>query len=110
MELKKVMTETQIKRIQTMEARLDEASPVISELSDALQKYEEIQSSFYELSDYYGSSDWMADYEADERGEFPADLKRGVLSEDTVYDLITEHKALMARLQKAVLKSMEEDL
>ena len=41
-------------------------------------------------------------------GRLPADLKRGVLSEDAVYDLITDHTALMARMQKAVLKSIEK--
>ena len=44
----------------------------------------------------------------DEAGKLPADLKRGVLSEDAVYDLLTEHRDLMARMQRAVLRSMEE--
>ncbi|MBQ2991766.1 MAG: DUF4298 domain-containing protein, partial [Clostridia bacterium] len=30
------------------------------------------------------------DYAADERGEWPADLKRGVLSQDGLYNLLTE--------------------
>ena len=42
-----------------------------------------------------------------EEGEFPPDLKRGVLSEDAVYDLITEHIELVTRLQKAVQRCME---
>ena len=50
----------------------------------------------------------MDDFEADEEGRIPADLKRGVLSEDAVYDLMTEHRELMTRMQRAVLKSMEE--
>ena len=50
----------------------------------------------------------MDDFEADEAGKFPADLKRGVLSEDAVYDLIAEHRELMARMQRAVLRCMEE--
>jgi hypothetical protein len=29
-------------------------------------------------------------YEADERGELPPDLKRGVLSQDALYDLLEE--------------------
>ncbi len=40
------------------------------------------------LEAYYTSSAWREDYEADERGEFPPDLKRGVLSQDTLYDLL----------------------
>lgn len=50
----------------------------------------------------------MDDFEADEAGLLPADLKRGVLSEDAVYDLIVGHRELMTRLQRAVLRSMEE--
>ena len=30
----------------------------------------------------------LEDYEADERGEFPPDLKRGVLSQDALFDLL----------------------
>ena len=43
-----------------------------------------------ELTAYYEGGLWMQDYCRDERGEFPADLKRGVLSEDAVYDLLEE--------------------
>ena len=42
------------------------------------------------LEEYYTSGEWRADYEADEAGELPADLKRGVLSQDGIYDLLTE--------------------
>ena len=37
---------------------------------------------------YYTSGEWREDYEADERGELPPDLKRGVLSQDALYDLL----------------------
>ena len=40
------------------------------------------------LVDYYESPDWMNDYELDEAGLLPCDLKRGVLSEDGVYNLL----------------------
>jgi hypothetical protein len=38
------------------------------------------------LDAYYTSGEWREDYEADERGELPPDLKRGVLSQDALYD------------------------
>ena len=41
-----------------------------------------------ELDAYYTSGLWRDDYEADERGELPPDLKRGVLSQDALYDLL----------------------
>ena len=41
-----------------------------------------------QLEAYYTSGAWREDYEADERGELPPDLKRGVLSQDALYDLL----------------------
>ncbi len=40
------------------------------------------------LDAYYASGQWREDYEADERGELPPELKRSVLSQDTLYDLL----------------------
>ena len=42
-----------------------------------------------ELREYYENGQWLLDYEADERGELPGDLKRGVLSQDGLWDLLT---------------------
>jgi hypothetical protein len=44
------------------------------------------------LDAYYTSGEWREDYEADERGELPPDLKRGVLSQDALYDLLEDVK------------------
>ena len=40
------------------------------------------------LDAYYTSGEWQEDYEADERGELPPLMKRGVLSQDALYDLL----------------------
>ena len=32
------------------------------------------------------------DYEADEEGKLPADLKRGILSEDALFDLLEDNR------------------
>ena len=45
------------------------------------------------LDEYYTSGEWERDYEADEAGLFPPDLKRGVLSQDGLYNLLTEWQA-----------------
>ena len=42
------------------------------------------------LRTYMESGQWLADYEADGRGEFPAGMKRGVLSQDGLYDLLAQ--------------------
>ena len=43
-----------------------------------------------ELTDYYLGGQWLADYAADERGELPRELKRGVLSQDGLWNLLKE--------------------
>ena len=42
------------------------------------------------LTRYYESPLWLQDYTMDEKGQFPVDLRRGVLSQDGLYHLITE--------------------
>ncbi|MBR3538822.1 MAG: DUF1653 domain-containing protein [Eubacterium sp.] len=44
------------------------------------------------LEAYYTTGQWREDYEADERGELPPDLKRGVLSQDGLYNLLEGSK------------------
>ena len=85
-----------------MESYLDETDKAFRELSKALERYESIREKYYALEEYYDSPDWMSDFDADEAGLLPDDLKRGVLSEDGLYNLITEHENLMIRLEKAI--------
>ncbi len=39
---------------------------------------------------YYEGPLWLSDYQADERGELPIALKRGILSQDGFYNFLTE--------------------
>ena len=45
------------------------------------------------LSDYQSSGKWRQDFARDERGELPPGLKRGVLSEDALYNLLADAAA-----------------
>ena len=47
------------------------------------------------LEDYYKSQQWKDDFAMDEAGEFPDKLKRGVLSEDGIYNLLERNKEMM---------------
>lgn len=98
---------TRVERIRQMEGCLDESSAAIAKMIEALSDYEAAQPSFQKLCDYYGSTKWLDDYEADEAGKIPKNLKRGVLSEDTVYDLIMEHHEMTCRLLKIITKNVE---
>ena len=70
----------------------------MKQLTAALDLYAEVQEDIRQLSDYYGSKDWKRDFAADEAGRLPADLKRGVLSEDAVWNLLTDIKAIDERI------------
>lgn len=88
----------QISRIREMELYLGKADAAVKALNEAISVYEEISDQYRRLEEYYGSAAWMEDFEADEQGLFPANLKRGVLSEDAVYNLIFEHKKMFIRM------------
>ncbi len=100
--------ERRIKRITEMERCLDASRRAVDDLAAAFEVYEATRKDYKKLSDYYGSTRWMEDYEADEAGKLPADLKRGVLSEDAVYDLILDNHDLVVRMMKVITKSLED--
>ena len=92
----------QIERIQHYEMLLDRVAPVLENLEEALEAFDGIQEDVQELSAYYESDEWREDFEADEAGRLPLDLKRGVLSEDGIYDVLSEHYSLTVRLLDTV--------
>ena len=100
-------TMNQIERIRHMEQILGTVSKAVQNLSDAFDSYAAIQPQLKELIRYYESPQWLADYDADCAGLLPSDLKRGVLSEDAVYDLLTEHQRLLD-VMKQFTKEIEE--
>ena len=80
----------QIERITYMDQILDEATEAVSSLSEALEKYSAIQDKLQELAAYYSSEQWRQDFDDDSAGKIPNNLKRGVLSEDAVYNLLAD--------------------
>lgn len=66
---------------------------VRSASSERTASGEEIRMKVGLLDAYYTSGEWQEDYEADEAGLLPAELKCGVLSQDGLYDLLTEWHA-----------------
>jgi len=80
----------QIERITHMEQILDEATEAVSSLSEALGKYSAVQDKLQELISYYSSEQWRKDFDDDSAGKIPSNLKRGVLSEDAVYNLLAD--------------------
>lgn len=88
-------------RIRKMEQLLNRSAAAVTALASALENYDAIQTELQELADYYASPLWLQDLDADRAGALPADLKRGVLSEDAIYDLLEKNRRLLA-LMKAI--------
>ena len=84
------------KRISEMEAILDTANKKLEAFEKALSELEEYQSEIKRLEAYYTSDDWKKDYALDEAGELPPDLKRGVLSEDGIYNMLERNKEFLS--------------
>jgi hypothetical protein len=90
----------QLDRISQMEDRFDEVTRVMAALDEAVSEYADFKSEIKALQDYMESGQWKEDYEADEAGKIPANVKRGVLSEDGLYDLLEESDRILARARE----------
>lgn len=93
-------TKSVIKRIEYFEKIYDNITNNIEKLENLLDEYEENLSKIKELEEYYSSEIYMRDYILDEQGKIPTDIKRGILSEDGIYDLLIKNKELKERLKK----------
>ncbi len=91
----------QIRRITEMETRLNRASAALARLNAALEELPALREDAALLATYYESPLWRADFDADEAGLLPEGLRRGVLSEDTLYNLLEDFDAAVEKLQAA---------
>jgi len=82
-------------RLRKAVARIQQMEQVFDELRertniDGSQNNSEILEKLRILTEYYENGQWMEDYRLEEQGELPLNLKRGVLSEDGIYNLLTD--------------------
>lgn len=82
------MEEIRIRRIAQMEQYVDAVSAAVERCPDTCLEIPEIAQMWQALVCYLEDGRWLEDFSADERGELPVTLKRGVLSEDGLYDLL----------------------
>ena len=93
------MESEQILRIKHYENILDRANTGLSLFDSLVEKIEKMYPEIDELESYYGSEDWKKDFADDEAGKLPSSLKRGVLSEDGIYNLLERIKELKEMLK-----------
>ncbi len=80
-----------IERITQMEHHFEKALAIIKEPTKTSKMLEELKEDVAILDEYYGCELWKQDLADDEAGRFPAGLKRGVLSEDGIWNLLSDN-------------------
>ncbi len=98
----------QIERIRYFEEQMDRIAAASAALDKALEEFRAVQPLAKELEEYYVGEDWRTDFEDDEAGKLPKDLKRGVLSEDAAYDTLEENRELLIRLLETAAAALRD--
>ena len=73
-----------------MERSFNRVQKAVAALERDMERLARLEGDIAALKGYQASGLWLEDFEADERGELPPDLRRGVLSEDGLYNLFEE--------------------
>ena len=81
-----------------MEGILEQAVRLMDDLEEKIAAFEAFQPRIRTLEAYYGSPQWKEDFAADEAGQLPKSLKRGVLSEDGIWDMLERNQELLERM------------
>ena len=82
-----------------MEDAMDLAQAAVDSLECAWNDYLSVCEDLWQLEEYLNSAERRADIEADEAGILPKVVKRGVLSEDGLWDLLEKRDALLANIR-----------
>ncbi len=99
----------QIERITLMENYLNEAIKTLKNFEASLKDYQAIQGKLHELAKYYQGEEWRKDFDDDNNGLLPPNLKRGVLSEDGIYNALSSNKELLADTLEVIAGILRAD-
>ena len=86
-----------IARVKEMETSFDTIREMMETGQLFTQQYDVFREKILRLKQYQESGQWLKDFECDERGELPKDLKRGVLSEDGLFNLLSEVETILQK-------------
>ncbi len=86
-------------RVEAMSAAYGRAGSAVEAVNRALEALEEAKDDLAVLDRYQRSGQWLKDYEADEAGKIPGNINRGVLSQDGLYNLLSDYDAIVKRLK-----------
>ena len=86
------MIQEAINRIEQMETYFDALQEAVKIDPELLIANPRLKCYLQNLVLYYEGGQWLQDYELDEMGILPKNLKRGVLAQDAVYDFLEQIK------------------
>lgn len=89
------MIQEAVARIRRMEQIFGELQEAAVENPSAIREDAALGEMLGCLVQYYEGGRWQKDYELDENGLIPQNLKRGVLSQDAVYDFLERFKSYL---------------
>ena len=106
---KRLAGENVPQHIYAMENILDKATHMMDALEKKIAEYEDFQSEIKKLEAYYTSQQWKDDYAMDEAGKYPEKLKRGVLSQDAVWNMLERNRELSRRIGISEMQEYDND-
>lgn len=93
--------------IEKMENCRVQHGEMLRELERLLEKLEAHQEDYEALIEYYYSEQRAQDLRDDEAGLIPSTMKRGVLSEDEIYDLMGEERDAAIHMMEVALRMIK---
>ena len=97
----------QITRINRYEDILSKSTKTINDVKKSLNALKKLEPDIEYLNNYYGSDEWYQDINDDNLGLLPKNIKKGILSEDAIYNLLMDNKEIaieMLELATNILK------
>ena len=79
-----------VSRISKMEEVFDELQLAFSRLNKDFLLNKKLKKKLNRLISYYENGNWLKDYQLDEQNKLPKNLKRGILSQDGIYNFLCE--------------------
>ena len=84
--------------IYEMESILGRALQKMDDLERKISEFEAFQTQIRRLEAYYTGPQWKEDYAMEEAGKFPEKLRRGVLSQDGIWNMLERNSEMLDRL------------